>query len=73
MQGKESPGHYLRHLRRERGWTQYDLASEVGVTRATVGRWEINAYVPSLRLFFRLTRAFDISAEDLLGVFVADG
>ena len=40
---RERRGPRIAALRRERGWTQYDLAAAVGVCRNTVSRWERDA------------------------------
>jgi len=45
--------------------TQQQLAEEVGVTRQTIIAIEANRYSPSLRLAFRVARAFDASIEDV--------
>jgi transcriptional regulator with XRE-family HTH domain len=33
-------GKTIRRFRQRRGWTQAQLAQEVGVTRNTIARWE---------------------------------
>ena len=37
----------LRALRRERGWSQEDLARELGVSFASISRWENGKAKPS--------------------------
>ena len=44
----------LRELRAHRGWTQADLARELGVSRQTVNSIETGKYDPSLPLAFRI-------------------
>jgi putative transcriptional regulator len=51
--------------RRQRGWTQADLAAALGVSRQTVNAIETGRYDPSLPLAFKLARAFDCSLEEL--------
>jgi putative transcriptional regulator len=53
----------LRALRDERGWTQADLASRLGVSRQTVNAIETGKYDPSLPLAFRIARLFDRPIE----------
>ena len=48
----------LRELRAERGWTQADLAGELGVSRQTVNAIETGKYDPSLPLAFRIAALF---------------
>ena len=56
----------VRQLRFENGqMTQRQLAEEVGVTRQTIITIEANRYSPSLRLAFRIARAFGVSIEDV--------
>ena len=56
----------VRQLRFENGqMTQRQLAEEVGVTRQTIITIEANRYSPSLRLAFRIARAFGVSLEDV--------
>ena len=45
--------------------TQRQLAQEVGVTRQTIITIEANRYSPSLKLAFRIARAFGVSVEDV--------
>lgn len=53
----------LRELRKTRGWTQEDLAIELGVSRQTVNALEAGRYDPSLPLAFRLARLFGTTIE----------
>jgi putative transcriptional regulator len=48
----------VRELREERGWTQQQLADEVGVSRQSINSIERNRYVPSLPLALLLARVF---------------
>jgi transcriptional regulator with XRE-family HTH domain len=42
-------GDEIRRLREARGWTQADLAREVGVGHRTIGNWERGETVPKNR------------------------
>ena len=53
----------VRELRAERGWSQADLARELGVSRQTVNAIEVGRYDPSLPLAFRIARLFDRPIE----------
>lgn len=55
----------LRSLRRERGWSQLDLAERLGVSRQTVNAIENDRYDPSLPLAFRIGRVFASPIEEL--------
>ncbi|MFL5386248.1 MAG: helix-turn-helix transcriptional regulator [Longimicrobiaceae bacterium] len=60
----------LRVLRAERGWSQADLASRLGVSRQTVNAIETEKYDPSLPLAFGIARVFAGRIED---IFSPDG
>lgn len=60
----------LRVLRSERGWSQGDLGTRLGVSRQTVNAIETGKYDPSLPLAFRIARLFELRIED---VFTPDG
>ncbi len=53
----------LRELRADRGWTQADLARQLGVSRQTVNAIEVGRYDPSLPLAFRMARVLDLRIE----------
>ena len=50
---KLSPREAIKIIRERRGWTQEDLAREIGVTVFTVNKWERGHLKPS-----RLARVF---------------
>jgi putative transcriptional regulator len=45
--------------------TQQELADRVGVTRQTIIALEVNKYVPSLALAFRIARVFKLTIEQV--------
>jgi putative transcriptional regulator len=53
----------LRDLRAERGWSQADLAAELGVSRQSVNAIETGRFDPSLPLAFKLAKLFDAPIE----------
>ena len=55
----------IRALRRERGWTQYELALKIGVHPQAVYLWESGRrtpYVPQLR---KLGQVFGMCSDDI--------
>jgi putative transcriptional regulator len=52
-------------MRAEMGWSQGDLADQLGVSRQTVNALERGKYDPSLPLAFRIARLFGRSIEDI--------
>lgn len=55
----------LRVLRAERGWSQGDLADQLGVSRQTVNAIETGKYDPSLPLAFAMARLFSCAIESI--------
>ena len=55
----------LRDLRAERGWSQVELGSRVGVSRQAIIAIETGRFDPSLPLAFKLARLFGVSIEDI--------
>ena len=60
----------LRELRAERGWSQVELGTRVGVSRQAIIAIETERFDPSLPLAFKLARLFGVPIED---IFEADG
>lgn len=55
----------LRLLRAERGLSQADLASALGVSRQTVNAVETGRFDPSLPLAFAIARTFSLRIEEI--------
>ena len=55
----------LKLLRAERGWSQGDLAAQLGISRQSVNAIETGKYDPSLPLAFRIADLFGARIEDI--------
>ncbi|SFB61526.1 putative transcriptional regulator [Rhizobium sp. NFR07] len=55
----------LRALRLEKGWSQGELATQLGVSRQTVNAIENERYDPSLPLAFVIAKLLDKSIEEI--------
>lgn len=55
----------LKDLRADRGWSQGDLAEQLGVSRQTVNALENGKYDPSLPLAFKIADTFGRKIEDV--------
>ncbi len=55
----------LRALRALKGWSQGELADQLGVSRQTINAIETEKYDPSLPLAFKLARLFKQPIERL--------
>lgn len=54
-------------LRRKKGITQEQLADFLGVTKASVSKWENRQSMPDISLLPMISSFFDISIDELLG------
>ncbi|MFP6623599.1 MAG: helix-turn-helix transcriptional regulator [Myxococcota bacterium] len=57
----------IRERRLDCGWTQQDLADELGVSRQTVIALEKERYDPSLPLAFEIAATFESTIEQIFG------
>lgn len=53
-------------LRKKAGWSQEELASQLGVTRQSVSKWEGTQSVPDLDKVVQMSRLFGVSTDYLL-------
>ncbi len=66
--GPETLGQRIRRLRNERGYTQAELASKIGIIRELVSDYEREKIRPHYEMVIRIALALDISTDELLGV-----
>ena len=57
----------LFELRRDRGLSQEDLASQIGVSRQAVSKWETGEAMPDLNKLLLLADALEVSLDRLCG------
>lgn len=55
----------LKPLRADKGWTQADLATRLGVSRQTIIAIEKGKFDPSLPLAFKAARLFELPIEQV--------
>lgn len=53
-------------LRRQRGWSQEDLAERMAVSRQSVSKWESAQSIPDINKIIELSRIFEVSTDYLL-------
>lgn len=61
------PCNRVRQYRTRKGWSQADLASRAGISRAAVSAIEIDRLVPSVAAALALADAFGCTVEELFG------
>ena len=59
-------GERLKQLRRERGWSQADLAAKLGADAGQISRYENGHMTPSAEAVAKLAEVLDVSADYLL-------
>ena len=64
----ESLGDRIANLRKELDINQKELASKVGITEASLSRYENNLREPKSEIIVRLAKALETSTDYLLGV-----
>ena len=55
----------LKKLRKNRGWSQADLARALKITRQAVNGFESGKFTPSLEMAFKIAGVFDVAIESV--------
>ena len=58
----------LKELRIEKGWTQQQLAEQLGVDRTTVMKWELGERETNFSMLIKIAGIFQVTTDYLLGV-----
>lgn len=58
----------IEELRRERGWSQKDVADRAGTTQANIQRYETGASDMKVSMAISIANAFGVTVESLLGI-----
>lgn len=59
-------GDRIQALRKARGWSQEELAAQIGVSRQAVSRWELDSTKPEAEKILALCDRFGVSTDYLL-------
>lgn len=62
-------GDIIAKKRKEKNMTQQDLADVLNVSSKTVSKWETNRGLPEISMIALLSRALEVSTDELLGGF----
>lgn len=57
----------IKIIRKNKGYSQEELASKLHVTRQTISKWETGQSVPDANLLKQLSVIFDVSVSELMG------
>lgn len=56
----------IERLRKRKGWSQEELANQIGVSRQAVFKWESGMNTPDLEKIKKLVKLFNVSYDFLL-------
>ena len=56
----------IKIIRKNKGYSQEELASKLHVTRQTISKWETGQSVPDANLLKQLSIIFDVSVTELM-------
>ena len=59
-------GSFIAAHRKEKGWTQEELAEKLSVSNRSISRWENGNTLPDYTLMFELAEVLDVSVTELL-------
>lgn len=59
-------GEKILHMRKARGWSQEELAEQIGVSRQAVSRWESDSAKPDADKIISICELFGVSADYIL-------
>ena len=60
-------GSIITSLRKEKDWSQTELATKSGVSREMIGKYERGEAVPSIEAAKKIADAFEVSLDYLVG------
>ena len=66
--GKESLGQRLARLRKEKGYTQVELAKKIGTIQTVISDYERDRLRPHAEMLVRFALALDVTTDECLGL-----
>lgn len=60
-------GSKISTLRKEKTWSQGELAKQIGASREIIGKYERNENLPSIEMVAKMARAFGVTVDYLIG------
>ena len=59
-------GDFMKELRKEKGFTQEQLAEQFNVSRRSVSRWETGSNMPDLSILVDLAEFYDVDIKEII-------
>ncbi len=56
----------ITSLRKQKGWSQEELASQLGISRQSISKWESGSSIPDIENIIFLSKIFGVSTDYLL-------
>ncbi len=66
--GPETLGKRIARIRKEKGYTQIELAEKIGIIQALISDYELDKLRPYYDMVIRFAQALDVTADELLGL-----
>ena len=63
---QQRTGEFLKHLRKEKGLTQEQLAEQFYVSSRTVSRWETGSNMPDIDMLIELADFYDVDIREII-------
>lgn len=60
-------GSKISNLRKEKGWSQNDLAKKIEASREIIGKYERNENLPSIEMVAKMAKVFGVTVDFLIG------
>lgn len=71
--GNETLGQRLARLRKERGFTQIELAEKMGLIQGLISDYELDKLRPHPEMIVRFAMALEVTTDEILGLKSAKG
>lgn len=70
--GPETLGQRIARIRKEKGYTQVELAEKMGLIQALISDYELDKLRPYYDMIIRFSTALEVSTDELLGLKLSD-
>lgn len=64
--GKNSLSLRLIYLRKQKGYTQYEVSEILNISRSTLSKYEHGTRIPNIETLIQLAKLYDVSCDYLL-------